>query len=160
MNKKMYYIPEAIGTVLWLVMDFCWLSKMYDIALFCMLIAVASLGIAAANTFFDKDCKISERLNFVASWTWCLMNSFWFISDIPFASSDKSGIELSLIHSKILFIVSSLLVLASIVFSFIEKRAINFNRLRITNTSDTKPKTESLDSKFNESLNKSNLKMK
>lgn len=163
MNKKMYYIPEAIGTICWLVMDFCWLSKSYDVALLFMLFAVVSLGIAASNALFGEELKISERLNFVASWTWCIMNSFWFISDIPFEKPSLDAVELSLNLAKISFVISSGLVLFSIIFSIKEKSQLNFKRLNITVPDEKKEekKSETLSShtKLNESLNKSNLKL-
>lgn len=159
MNKKMYYIPETIGAIFWLVMDYCWLSKYYGIAILCAMMAIAFLGIAATNTFLDNDCKISERLNFSASWIWCAMNSFWLMSDLPIQDSTTSEFSLNL--AKLFFIIASALVLSSIIFSIIEKNRISFSRLKI-NTKDSenqKQKKETPDSKFVESLNKSNLKI-
>jgi len=159
--KKMYYIPEAVGTICWLIMDFCWLSKNYDIALIFMLSAVVSLGVAASNALLSKELRISERLNFVASWSWCTMNSFWFISDIPFENTSLDAIKFSLNLAKISFIVSSILVLISIVFSVKEKSHLNLKRLNITAPEEKDVKeTDHVNSKFNESLNKSNLKIR
>jgi len=129
--RKMYYIPEAIGTICWLLMDFFWLSKNYDVASIFCLGAISSLGVAASNVFFDEKCKASERINFITPFTWCLMNSFWFASDIPF-DNPESNIEYScLLTSKILFIISSILVVLSIFLSIKEKKELNFRRINI-----------------------------
>lgn len=159
--KKMYYIPEAIGTICWLIMDFCWLSKSYDIALVFMLFAVASLGVATSNAFLNRELRVSERLNFAASFGWCTMNSFWFISDIPFGNASIDTINFGLNLAKISFIISSVFVLLSIIFSIKEKSQLNFKRLNITAPEENPIKeTDRVISKFNESLNKSNLKIK
>lgn len=163
MNKKMYYIPEAIGTICWLIMDFFWLSKNYNVAIIFMFWAVVCLGVAASNALLDKDLKISERLNFVASWSWCTMNSFWFISDIPFEKPSLDAVVLSLNLAKISFMVSSILVLISIIFSIKEKSQLNFKRLNVAIPDEDKVKKQAdkntSHTKFNESLNKSNLKI-
>ena len=155
----MYYIPEAIGAIFWLLMDFCWLSKELGLAYLFCIGAVTSLGIAASNTLFVKECKISERFNFSASWTWCIMNSFWMMSEWP---SEDPGGQMSnhcLFVAKIMFIISSVLVLFSIIFSIIEKHNFSFGRLRLSNSSDETQK-ETVNDKFNKSLNNSNLKIK
>ena len=160
--KKIYYIPEAVGTICWLIMDFCWLSKNYDIAIIFMLFAVASLGIATSNALLSRELRISERLNFAASWSWCIMNSFWFVSDIPFNEPSLGALSLSLSSAKISFVISSVFVLMSIIFSIKEKSQLNFKRLNITVPEEKKEvvNLDDVNSKFNESLNKSNLKMK
>jgi len=159
--KKMYYIPEAIGTICWLIMDFCWLSKSYDVAIIFMLFAVASLGIATSNALLSRELRVSERLNFVASWSWCIMNSFWFVSDIPFNEPSVDGLSLSLNSAKISFVISSIFVLLSIIFSIKEKRQLSIKRLNIT-VPEEGPTTETdpVNSKFNESLNKSYFKIR
>jgi len=83
------------------------------------------------------------------------------VSDWPFESEGTSEFALTL--AKILFIAASVLVLTSIAFSIAEKKQISFSRLKISTSEKTKePKKEikTSDSKFVESLNKSNLKIR
>jgi len=131
MNKKSFQIPEVIGTISWLIMDFCWLSKEYGIAVCCMLTVVAFLGIAVMNIFSTKNIRYSERFNYVAVWIWSIMNSFWMISDLPLEEESHSTI-IALDLAKLCFMLGSIAILLSFVFSFIEKKQIVFRRLKIT----------------------------
>ena len=113
-------------------MDFCWLSEYNFEAIILGIIAVAFLGISAANTFFNDECMLSDRFSYVASWMWCICNTFWLISSTSFGEKpDLEGIKLGLIAAKIAFGIASVMILLYVIFSKIEKKQINFKRFKI-----------------------------
>ncbi len=133
-NKVPYKIYENIGTIFWFVMDFCWLSDSNIIAIYLGFFAVCFLGISASNTFFNDECKISDRCSYIASWLWCICNTFWLISSTNFGNNgqpaDVETTKNCLDMAKLAFILASIMIIMSIILSKFEKNEINLKRFK------------------------------
>lgn len=114
-------ICETIGTLAWLLMDFCWLSNYQYMAKFSAVLAYVFLMCAF---LFYKAPKWSEFLSYVASFLWCSMNSCWMMSDF---SGDKS----LLVWAKWIFVITALLSVWIIYLSKKENEEINFTRYKV-----------------------------
>lgn len=120
-TKRISSLCETIGTMFWLLMDFCWMSD-YKV--------IASISAALACCFllcafiFYKSSKWNDFLSYVASFFWCLMNSYWMLSDFL---KDES----LLVTSKCIFVFTVILSLIILYLNKRENKEVNFTRFKI-----------------------------
>lgn len=121
MKKDLYLILETIGTISWILMDFCWMSKFQFFSyVFSTIAIIASVG---AIIFYNNNKK-SERLILGASWLWIMMNTSWMIGE----DYERPWL---LILAKIYFIISIIIIIFAVIISKKENEKIDFKRLKL-----------------------------
>ncbi len=119
MKKIKYQNLETIGTIGWLLMDFTWMSGYIDLAIYISIIPFITL--ASAFIFYDGDKK-SERFGLLSSWLWFFMNGLWVLGD-----KNPSW----LVIAKIVFIITSIYVVVTMIYSKKEKSSPEIKRVNI-----------------------------
>lgn len=121
MKIKNYQTQETIGTFSWILMDFCWMSKMSAFAWFFGILAIIS---SFSALLLYKDNKKGEKLLLAASWIWVMMNTCWMVGE------DLNLLWL-LIVAKIYFLMSIIMIIFAAVISKKEENILDFKRLKI-----------------------------
>ena len=120
-NFKIHILLETIGTICWLLMDYCWMCGHVETSSWVGFIALMSL--LFSFLFYDGN-KVISRLSYATSFLWCLMNNFWM-------QSEYTELKHLLILAKGIFIIASILLILLLVLSKIKKELPDIKRLKI-----------------------------
>ena len=91
--------------------------------------------ISAANTFFNDECTLSDRCSYIASWFWCICNTFWLVSATNFGNFGENVVDNEttkecLKLARFAFMFASIMFVMSIILSKFEKNEINLKRFK------------------------------
>lgn len=120
-NKLITYKLETVGTISWLLMDFCWSSEyMIPAWIFSLIALFFSIW---ALLSYDGNSK-SEQYLLGASWMWVMMNSTWLWGD-------DLNIWWFLVLAKIYFLIAAVLIVLSFRAAKKEGVVVDLKRLKI-----------------------------
>lgn len=118
MNK--YQNLESVGTILWLITDFVWMSGYNILAA----ILTAPVLLFLTLSWIKHTGKKSELYALIASCLWFVMNMLWIYSDIGYKDN-------FLLIGKFSFGLSIVFVCMAIIKSKQESESVDFKRLNI-----------------------------
>jgi hypothetical protein len=121
MKNKSYQTFESIGTVMWLITDFIWMSGWNLAAL--LLAVPTGIFLIGACVFYCQN-KRSELYVLIASCGWFFMNSLWIASELGHK-------EMCIWVGKFFFIAASIFVYLSFRAAKKEDGSTDFKRLKI-----------------------------
>lgn len=124
MKERIHVMLEAVGTILWFIMDYCWMSKIHDFAWICAAIAGAVLFVSLISCLLYDTCRLSVRFTLISSFLWFVMNACWMFGE-------DTGIPIYMVLAKWVFMLAAALLAVSIILAKREKQQIDFKRLKI-----------------------------
>ena len=123
MKTRIYETFESLGSVGWLLMDFCWMAEFKNVCWY--VTAIPLFFLTASVIFYNKESK-SERIVLLSSLSWFLMNMLWMMHDL---TENKDWL---LLGAKICFGIAIIFVILAFYFARKENKKIDFRRMKIS----------------------------
>lgn len=111
---------ESMGTIVWMLMDACWIFELQTIS--CIISPIPAILFLISCVSY-KGRKMSDIFVIFSTFFWFLMNSLWIFSDL----TDK---EEYIIMAKLMILPAIILLILAFLYSRKEGSTFLFRRIR------------------------------